>query len=121
ILNAWSGEYAACGSTSRFYRNWARANADKAARLKVLWRTPPLPHNAVVVRDDVPADVAARVAQALAGLDKDPSVDQSQFHMDQQHFEMADNGAYKPVVDFLRRYDAAIGLPPQIKPPRGRP
>ncbi|HEX8989899.1 MAG TPA: phosphate/phosphite/phosphonate ABC transporter substrate-binding protein [Rhodocyclaceae bacterium] len=121
ILNAWSGEYAACGSTSRFYRNWARANADKAARLKVLWRTPPLPHNAVVVRDDVPADVAARVAQALAGLDKDPAVDQSQFRMDQQHFELADNGAYKPVIDFLRRYDAAIGLPPQIKPPRGRP
>lgn len=120
ILNAWSGEYAACGSTSRFFRGWSRNNADKAASLKVLWRTPSLPHNAVVVRDDVPADVAARVAHALAGLDSDPTVDQSQFRLDQQHFELADNGVYKPVVEFLRRYDSAIGLPPQIKPPRGR-
>jgi hypothetical protein len=68
----------------------------------------------------VPADVATRVAKALAGLDKDPAVDQSQFHFDQQHFELADNGAYKPVVEFLRRYDAAIGLPDQIKLPRTR-
>jgi hypothetical protein len=30
------------------------------------------------------------------------------------------NGAYKPVVEFLRRYDAAIGLPDQIKLPRTR-
>lgn len=120
ILNAWSGEYDACGSTSRFFRTWSRNNPDKIRDIKLLWRTPSLPHNAVIARDDVPADVASKVARALAGLDKDPAVDQSQFRIDQQHFELADNGAYKPVVDFLRRYDAAIGLPPQIKPPKGR-
>jgi phosphonate transport system substrate-binding protein len=120
ILNAWSGEYAACGSTSRFFRTWSRNNPDKTRDIKLLWRTPPLPHNAVIARDDVPAEVATKVAGALAGLDKDPAVDQSQFRIDQQHFELADNNAYKPVVDFLRRYDAAIGLPAQIKPPKGR-
>lgn len=120
ILNAWSGEFDACGSTSRFFRTWSRGNPDKAKDIKVLWRTPPLPHNAVVVRDDVPAEVADGVARALAGLSKDPAVDQSQFRIDQQHFELADNSAYKPVIDFLRRYDAVIGLPPQIKPPKGR-
>lgn len=116
ILNAWTGEYDACGSTSRFFRTWSRANPDKAQALKVLWRTPPLPHNAVVARDDVPADVADRVAKALAGLDKDPAVDQSQFRFDQQHFELADDSTYKPVVKFLRRYDQAIGLPAQFRP-----
>lgn len=120
ILNAWSGEFAACGSTSRFFRTWLRNNPDKIKDIKELWRTPPLPHNAVIVRDDVAADVANRVAKALAGLDKDPAVDQSQFRIDQQHFELADNSAYKPVIDFLRRYDAAIGLPAQIKLPKGR-
>jgi phosphonate transport system substrate-binding protein len=120
ILNAWSGEFDACGSTSRFFRTWSRNNSDKARDLKVLWRTPSLPHNAVVVRDDVPRDVATQVAKALAGLDKDVAVDQSQFRIDQQHFELADNSAYKPVIEFLRRYDAVIGLPPQIKVPRGR-
>lgn len=120
ILNAWSGEFDACGSTSRFFRTWARNNADKAKDLKVLWRTPPLPHNAVVVRNDVPVAIADHVARALAGLDTDPAVDQSQFRIDQQHFELADDSAYKPVIDFLRRYDAAIGLPPQIRLPGNR-
>lgn len=120
ILNAWSGEYAACGSTSRFFRTWMRNNPDKTKDIKELWRTPPLPHNAVVVRDDVSSSIADRVAKALAGLDKDPAVDQKQFKIDQQHFELADNTAYKPVIDFLRRYDAAIGLPSQIKLPQSR-
>lgn len=120
ILNAWTGEFAACGSTSRFFRTWSRGNPDKARDIKLLWRTPPLPHNAVVVRDDVPAGLAAAVARVLAGLARDPAVDQSQFRFDQQHFELADNAAYKPVIEFLRRYDAAIGLPAQIKPPKGR-
>lgn len=118
ILNAWSGEYTACGSTSRFYRTWSRSNADKAKALKVLWRTPPLPHNAVVAREDIPADVAGRVARTLAALDKDPEVDQSQFRIDQQHFELAGNEAYRPVIDFLKRYDRAIGLPASIKLPK---
>lgn len=120
ILNAWSGEYAACGSTSRFFRTWSRANPEKARELKVLWRTPPLPHNAVVARDDVPAEVADRVARALAGLDRDPAVDQSQFRIDQQHFELAGNDAYKPVSDFLRRYERSIGLPASLKQPKSR-
>lgn len=119
ILNAWGGEFDACGSTSRFFRAWSRNNPDKAKDVKLLWRTPPLPHNAVVVRDDLPPAIATQVAKALAGLDKDPDVDQSQFKIDQQHFELANNASYKPVVEFLRRYNKAIGLPPQIKLPEG--
>jgi phosphonate transport system substrate-binding protein len=120
ILNAWSGEYDACGSTSRFFRTWLRNNPDKAKDIKLLWRTPPLPHNAVIARNDVAADVAGRVAKALVSLDKDPAVDQSQFRIDQQHFELADNATYRPVIEFLRRYDAAIGLPTQIRLPMER-
>lgn len=120
ILNAWSGEFDACGSTSRFFRSWSKKNPEKSKEIRLLWRTPPLPHNAVVAREDVPVAIGAEVAKALAGLDKDPAVDQSQFKLDQQHFELADNSAYKPVIDFLRRYDAAIGLPPSFVLPKSR-
>lgn len=115
IVNAHTGEFAACGSTVRFWRTWARDNPDKAREMKVVWRTPSLPHNAVIARDDVPDGLAGAVAAVLSGMDKDKELDQSQFRIDQQHFEPAGNATYKPMLDFLLRYDAAIGLPPQIK------
>ena len=116
ILNALTGEHAACGSTVRFWRVWARDNPKKASMMKVLWRTPALPHNGVIARADVPPAVMQQVAAALAGLDKDKDVDQSQFRIDQQHFELANEATYAPMRDFLRRYDQAIGLPASMKP-----
>jgi phosphonate transport system substrate-binding protein len=115
ILNAFTGDYAACGSTSRFWRIWSRDNPEKAKEMKVVWRTPSLPHNAIVARDDVPPAVARKVAEALAGMDKDPALDQTQFRADQQHFELATDATYKPVREFLLRYDRSIGLPASMK------
>jgi phosphonate transport system substrate-binding protein len=120
IINARTGDFAACGSTSRFWRNWARDNPEQAKEMKVLWRTPSLPHNAVVARDDVPGAVADGVARVLVGMDTDKDLDQNQFRLDQQHFEPATNASYKPMLDFLRRYDEAIGLPAQIRLPKAR-
>jgi phosphonate transport system substrate-binding protein len=116
IVNAHSGEFAACGSTSRFWRVWSRDNPDKAKEMKVLWRTASVPHNAFVARGDVPPGLAQRVAEALVGMARDAELDQSQFRLDQQHFEPASDATYKPMRQFLRRYDQAVGLPPQMKP-----
>jgi phosphonate transport system substrate-binding protein len=118
IVNASTGEFAACGSTSRFWRSWSRANPEKARGMRVLWRTQPLPHNGVVARDDVPQRLAEAVAAALVRMETDPELDQNQFRIDQQHFEPATDATYEPVRDFLRRYDEAIGLPPPMKPSR---
>lgn len=115
IVNATTGDFAACGSTSRFWRAWSRENPEKARGLKVLWRTESLPHNAVVARDDVPEAVARGVAAALVGMDSDPELDQSQFRVDQQHFEAATDATYAPMREFLRRYDQAIGLPASMR------
>lgn len=123
IVNAHAGDYAACGSTVRFWRAWSRDNPDKAKDMVVLWRTPSLPHNAVLARDDVSETLSHDVANVLAGMDRDPGLDQSQFLIDQQHFELADDARYRPMLDFLLSYDQAIGLPASIRLPKagGRP
>lgn len=115
ILNAYAGDAAACGSTVRFWRVWARDNPDKAREMVVLWKTEALPHNGIVARDDVGPQLAQQVANALAGMDKDGELDQKQFKSDQAHFELAGNATYKPMLDFLKRYEQAIGLPAQMK------
>jgi phosphonate transport system substrate-binding protein len=120
IVNAYTGDFAACGSTVRFWRVWSRENPDKAKDMTVLWRTPSLPHNAVIARDDVPEAVSREVAAVLAGMDQDKELDQSRFLIDQQHFETASNATYRPMLEFLRRYDEAIGLPAPIKLPKAR-
>lgn len=116
IQHAYSGEALACGTTVRFWGNWSRDNPDKARKMETLWTTGTLPHNGVIARSDVPAALAQKVGAVLAGMDKDPELDQSQFKVGQAHFESATNDTYEPMSRFLKRYDEAIGLPEQMKP-----
>jgi phosphonate transport system substrate-binding protein len=116
IMHAYSGDAVACGTTVRFWGNWSRDNPDKAKEMETLWSTGTLPHNGVIARHDVPAPLARQVAVTLAGMDKDPELDQSQFKVGQAHFETATNDTYAPMSSFLKRYDEAIGLPVDMKP-----
>lgn len=115
ILNAYSGEQDACGISMRFWRSWSMENPDKALEMKVLWGTPSLPNNALVARNDIDPKLAHKIASLLSDLSNEKSVDQSQFKVDQQHFEISDNTAYKPMEDFLQRYDQVIGLPSSMQ------
>ena len=115
IMNAYTGDAAACGTTVRYWRTWSRDNPDKAKELETLWLTDSLPHNGVIARDDVPPKLAQQVAAALIGMEKDMELDQSQFKIDQAHFEAGNNDTYQPMATFLKRYDEFIGLPLQMK------
>lgn len=115
IMSVYTGDAAACGVSIRHWRTWSRENADKLGELETLWLTPNLPHNGVIARDDVPPALARQVAEALIGMDKDTSLDQRQFKADQAHFEAGQDSQYKIMEQFLKRYDEAIGLPPQMK------
>jgi phosphonate transport system substrate-binding protein len=115
IMNAYTGDAAACGTTVRYWRTWSRDNPDKAKELETLWQTNSLPHNGVIARDDVSPNLAQKVAEALIGMEKDMELDQSQFKIDQAHFEAGDNDTYQPMAIFLKHYDKSIGLPGQMK------
>ena len=115
IMNVYAGDALACGVSARQWRTWARDNGDKAKELDTLWPTNSLPSNGVIARDDVPAKLAQQVAAALAGMELDKELDQSQFKFDQNHYELASANTYKPFFDFLKHYDETIGLPPAMK------
>lgn len=117
MLTAFTGDVAACGTSVRFWRFWSKENPDKASQMRVLWKTEPLPHNAIIARSDINAKLAQQVAVTLAGMDKDKDLDQMQFKVDQQHFELGSNATYKTVRDFLRRYERTLGLPASMKTP----
>ncbi|MEW5892569.1 MAG: PhnD/SsuA/transferrin family substrate-binding protein [Pseudomonadota bacterium] len=115
IMHVYTGDAAACGVSIRHWRIWRQDNADKASELDTLWLTGSLPHNSVIARDDVPANLARQVGAALIAMDKDPQLDQTQFRAGQSHFEPANDATYKVMAQFLKRYDEAIGLPAQMR------
>lgn len=115
IMNVYTGDALACGVSLRQWRTWARDNGDKVKELETLWLTNSLPSNGVIARDDVPAKLAQQVAAALAGMDRDKELDQSQFKFEQNHYELASANTYKPFFNFLNHYDETIGLPPAMK------
>lgn len=116
LLNAVSGDAAACGVSARFLRAFQRDEPEKAARLTVLFVTDPSPHNAIVARDDVPAALREKVAATLAAMAHDPTVDAARFKLGQHRFERASDETYRSFRTFLERYDAEIGLPAALKP-----
>jgi phosphonate transport system substrate-binding protein len=50
------------------WRDFQKTHPAEAAQLRVAWETEPLINNAVMVRDDIPAEIATRVQKLLAGL-----------------------------------------------------
>lgn len=119
ILNAASGDAAACGVSARFLRAWQKDHPEQAKQIRVLFTTAPFPHNAVVARNDVPEALARQVAAALIALADDPAALATLTRrFGQERFEAANDATYAPARRFLERYDRAIGLPAGIGLPR---
>lgn len=115
ILNVKSKECDIAGSTVRFFRSWSEKNIDASKDISVLWKTEPFIHNSIVAREDVPKKISKQVADALVGLSKDKSVNQSLFKKEQQFFVYATNKNYTKAKKFFITYDKVIGLPDDMK------
>jgi phosphonate transport system substrate-binding protein len=68
ILNAYLGRVAAAATWYTPWRAFVREHPAEAAELKVIWETEPVMANAVMARDDVPAELAARIREILVEL-----------------------------------------------------
>ncbi len=108
ILNVFLGN-AAAGTT--WPLAWARFQRDepaKAAQLMVRWETDTLPSNGWVARDDVPAELVAKVRDILAGMGGDAEGRKVLEHIMVAGFEAADDKTYEPVQAFLRHFNQTV-------------
>ncbi|MDX1294776.1 MAG: phosphate/phosphite/phosphonate ABC transporter substrate-binding protein [Sulfurimonadaceae bacterium] len=111
IMNAYSGDTVAGATWPPPWEQWCKENPDKAEQMELVWETEPLVYNGFTVRDDVDMELARRLADVLVGLDEEPH---SKLLLDDAGFAgfvSADAASFQPVLDFLRDYDKAIGLP----------
>lgn len=105
IMNAYLGDAAAGATWPPPWIAFQKDHPDQAAQLKVQWQTAPLPNNGLVVRDDFPPALLARVEQVLFSLHEEDAGRALLARLPLSRFERANEATYRPVVDFIGNFN----------------
>lgn len=108
IVNVLQGHVAAGATWPPPWRSWSRDHPGEAAQLKLIWRTQAMPNNGLVVRDDVPPQLAARVAALLLDLHNQPKGRAILERMETARFHPADDATYRKVAEFVAEFEARV-------------
>ncbi len=107
-MNVLLGHADAGGTWTVPWNSFVQENPEMAAQLEVKWRTATLPHNAWLVRGDVPAAVADQVGEALVDLDKTEEGRVMLGRLGITRFERATDGTYEAVRRYLKAFSETV-------------
>lgn len=108
IMNVYLGNVAAGATWPLPWEAFQKEHPDKARELELKWETEPLVNNGVVVRDDVPQQLAERVAQLLDALHTSAQGRAILARMPLSRFELADDKRYRVIEDFLQNFQRHV-------------
>lgn len=108
IMNAWLGESAVAATWPPPWRAFQKQHPAEAAELQVIWETPSLINNSVMVRGDVPASVADRVRDLLYALHETEAGRAVLAGMETSRFQPADDASYAPAREFIERFEREV-------------
>ncbi|MDH5423961.1 MAG: phosphate/phosphite/phosphonate ABC transporter substrate-binding protein [Gammaproteobacteria bacterium] len=114
IMNTALGSVAAGATWPPPWRAFQKDHPEDAAKLKVIWETPHLLNNSVMVRKDVPANIRDQVKQILHDLHKTPAGQELLNGMETARFHPADDGTYDKVRQFVARFEKEV-RPVEVK------
>lgn len=108
IMNVMLGNTKAGATWPAPWRALSKERPELAKELKVVWQTAFLPNNSLVVRDDVPEAIVIQVKELMLNLNKHPQGRAWLAKMELSKFETATNDTYKPVIEFLKRFNKEV-------------
>ena len=108
IMNVYLGQSVAGATWPPPWRLFQKDHPAEAVQLKVIWETPSLINNSVMVRDDVPQSIRQGVRQALLDLPKTPEGTKLLATMETARFHAADNASYDIVRDYIERFEKEV-------------
>lgn len=111
IMNVFLGKSAAATAWPPAWIKFQKDEPDKAAALEVKWQTHTLPHNGLIARDDLPADLVAQVKGLLIGLEETEEGRALLTRIGVTRFVSADDATYEPVRQYVRWFSANIRRP----------
>ncbi len=108
IMNVYLGQVAAGVTWPLPWEAFQIEHPEMARELELKWETEPMINNGVVARDDVPMQLAQRVAQLLASLHTTVEGRAILVRMPLSRFELADDQRYRVIEDFLRKFSQTV-------------
>jgi len=108
IMNAYLKQSDISATWPVAWHAFEQSNPVEAAQLKVLWQTPTLIQNAIIVRNDVPPELAARVTRLLAGLQNTHQGQQLLRGIDTTGFVIANDADFDVVRKFLDEFNQLV-------------
>jgi phosphonate transport system substrate-binding protein len=108
IMNVYLGQTAAGATWPPPWRLFQRDHPAEAAQLEVIWETPPLLNNSVMVRDDISADIADQVRQILLELSGNDAGQRILAGMATARFYAADNTSYAQVTEYIANFERDV-------------
>lgn len=108
IMNAYLGKSATGATWPPPWRLFQKDHPAEAAQLKLIWETPPLMNNSVMVRDDVPDALRDKVQALLLTLDRTPAGKTILAGMETARFHAANDASYDKVRDYVANFEQKV-------------
>jgi phosphonate transport system substrate-binding protein len=108
IMNAYLGKSTAGATWPPPWRLFQKDHPAEAAQLKLIWETPPLMNNSVMVRDNIPVALRDKVQALLIALDESPEGRTILAGMETARFHLADDASYDKVRDYVAVFEQKV-------------
>lgn len=108
ILNVYLGKSSAGATWPPPWRLFQKDHPVEAAQLQIIWETPSLINNSVMVRDDVPEAIREQVRKVLLDLAQTSQGQTVLAGMETSSFHAADDARYGVVTKFIKRFEKKV-------------
>jgi len=108
IMNVFLGHSAAGATWPPPWRLFQKSHPREAAELVQIWQTPHLVNNSVMVRDDVPPELARQVQAALLALSHTADGQAALLQMQTAAFHPAEDSSYQVVAQYVQRFEREV-------------
>ncbi len=108
IMNVYLGKSAAAATWPVPWRLFLRDDPAKAAELELIWETPPLMNNSLMLRDDVPTAIGEAIRQTLLELPQRPEGQKILAGMSTARFHAADDASYAKVREYIANFERVV-------------
>lgn len=108
IMNVFLNESAIGATWPPPWRLFQKDRPVEASQLKVIWETPPLINNSVMVRDDVPPDIGKQVTKLLLNLARTPQGRVILDGMETANMHAADDASYDIVREYIQHFEQVV-------------